>query len=198
MRRIGAGQRLVVRDPALVTADRGGRIYILDEANHSILVLDSLGTLIRSLGRRGDGPGEFQFPVALQLESDGTLAVVDLANAVLVRFDSSGRSVAERPFAGLGPPLRRIRFSADAVRLDEGRLVSGQPTQRLLLVQNADTTILASTAQETKGEARFGCGPTLRGIPFVFAPSLSWSSMDSLTAVTDQVQYEVRVWWGRL
>ena len=75
---------------ALVTDDRF--VYVLDDADFNIKVYDSSGSLIRTMGRKGRGPGEFSYPVTLRFV-DGTLVVTDGHNGV-VRYSISGQHLS--------------------------------------------------------------------------------------------------------
>jgi len=68
----------VLEDPADVTFDEKGNLYILDSSGKSILVWDPEGRFVKSIGREGDGPGEFRFedPVRSELTYDGEHIVV--------------------------------------------------------------------------------------------------------------------------
>lgn len=48
-----------------VGVDDHGRIYIADTDNHRIQVFDADGTYLATMGRDGQGPGEFEFPSAI-------------------------------------------------------------------------------------------------------------------------------------
>lgn len=66
--------------------DSREQTYILDELNRAIRVFDSTNTCVGSLGRSGQGPGEFVQPRRLRIRSD-TLFVLDIANLRIERFD---------------------------------------------------------------------------------------------------------------
>lgn len=55
------------------------RIYVADTYAHAIKVFDQNGALLRSLGRRGEAEGEFNYPTHLALAS-GQLYVTDTMN----------------------------------------------------------------------------------------------------------------------
>lgn len=73
-----------VRD---ITVDGAGRTYVLDDSDQTIRVFDLTGKLLRVLGRRGAGPGEFLRARALQIVND-TLWVTDNNNARLSAFST--------------------------------------------------------------------------------------------------------------
>ncbi len=57
-----------------------GVLYVSDTLAHQIKLFDATGRLIRSIGRRGEGPGEFNFPTYISLAGD-RLIVADTMNA---------------------------------------------------------------------------------------------------------------------
>jgi DNA-binding beta-propeller fold protein YncE len=71
----------IARDPA------SGRIFVADTHAHEIKVFDDEGRLLRSIGRRGEAPGEFNFPTYVSLV-DGELYVTDSINARVQVFST--------------------------------------------------------------------------------------------------------------
>lgn len=67
--------------PALgpLTVDDQGRLYVIDAGDQLIYVFTSRGELIRKLGRRGGGPGEFTNGRSLVVLRD-SLWVIDTQN----------------------------------------------------------------------------------------------------------------------
>jgi len=61
-----------------VKADGHGNIFILDAGNQRILKFDSSGRYLKTIGRQGQGPGEFQTPVNLRIDRNGLLYVLDM------------------------------------------------------------------------------------------------------------------------
>ncbi len=74
-----------------VRVDRDGNIFVLDAGNFRIQVFDRNGRFVRSIGRQGQGPGEFQFPARMGLESRSAhLFVQDVMARSLKEFDENG------------------------------------------------------------------------------------------------------------
>jgi hypothetical protein len=71
-----------------------GSVFVLDELSRAIHVFSEQGTLLRSFGRRGRGPGELERPAALTWGPGGDLWVFDAANARFTVFDPQGRLLA--------------------------------------------------------------------------------------------------------
>ncbi len=63
--------------------DGSGSIYVLDRMNFNIKVFDLSGRCLRTFGRQGQGPGEFQYPYALSLnQTSGELALHELGDGI--------------------------------------------------------------------------------------------------------------------
>jgi hypothetical protein len=66
--------------PSDIAFDTQGHVYVLDFGNHRIQKFDSEGRYISTIGRKGQGPGEFQYPQSIDLDADGYLYVSDPGN----------------------------------------------------------------------------------------------------------------------
>lgn len=73
-----------------------GRVYVSDPRGNVLHVFDESGGHVRSIGREGEGPGEFRRPGGLQTLAD-TLVVVDAGNGRLQLLTPEGESLASRP-----------------------------------------------------------------------------------------------------
>jgi len=66
--------------PADIAFDNKDNIYILDSGNHRIQKFDANGKYLATFGRQGEGPGEFQYPMSLDINSEGYLYISDPQN----------------------------------------------------------------------------------------------------------------------
>jgi hypothetical protein len=73
-----------------VEIDERGNVYVLDRLAAAVQVFDEDGTFLQTLGRRGQGPGELENPVALGWGPEGHLWVVDPGNGRYTVFDAEG------------------------------------------------------------------------------------------------------------
>ena len=64
-------------------------------SNARILKFDKSGKFIKSFGKLGKGPGEFDQPHALAMDSKGRLFVGDRSNNRIQIFDQDGKFIAE-------------------------------------------------------------------------------------------------------
>lgn len=76
--------------------DEEGRLYVLESDAGEVRVFGPDGTHLRSFGRRGQGPGELQRPVALAWGPGDRLWVVDTGNHRYSVFDTTGVLVDEK------------------------------------------------------------------------------------------------------
>ncbi len=65
-------------------------MYVLDGSYHEVRVFDQTGSHVMSLGREGDGPGEFRNPTGLVVGRDSTITVWDRGLHRLTVFGHDG------------------------------------------------------------------------------------------------------------
>ena len=97
-RALGRGQ--LKRPTGLAVDAASGRIYVADTYAHDIKVFDADGVLIATLGRRGEGDGEFNFPTHLAF-ADGELYVTDTMNNRVQVIDAASGQM-RRSFGSRG------------------------------------------------------------------------------------------------
>ena len=84
---------------------------ILDRIKGKVSVFDNSGEFIRSFGRFGEAPGEFQGPIAVTALSSGIIVVID-RYAKVISFDQTGNYLNDWSMEGLGGfPINLIPFN---------------------------------------------------------------------------------------
>jgi len=73
-----------------IAVDRGGNIYVLDYMESHVKVFDKSGRYLRTIGRKGQGPGELDSTQALDLFYPSDSLFV-LEGARISIFDSMGK-----------------------------------------------------------------------------------------------------------
>jgi sugar lactone lactonase YvrE len=96
--RPGAKSALALRLDVKLTQPTGiafdaasGRLYVVDTAEHRIHIFERDGSLAGSIGRRGSGDGEFNYPTYLWRTDEGQFYVTDSLNFRVQAFDARGR-----------------------------------------------------------------------------------------------------------
>ncbi len=121
---------LLIR-PNWIFRDEDGNHYLADFGDDRIAVFDAAGRYLTSIGREGDGPGEFRSP-RIQFVRDGLLSVWDGRKRVEVRFRTDGSYIeTHRPPFGFEARIGR----GSQVPLSYQALPDG----RFLLIRSLDS-----------------------------------------------------------
>ncbi|MEE9295215.1 MAG: 6-bladed beta-propeller [Phycisphaerae bacterium] len=88
LRRFGA--EVLSRPVGIAYLPDRDRLYVVDGASHRLAVFDLTGALVETIGQRGAGPGEFNFPTHI-CYADGRLLVADSGNFRVQLLDPDGR-----------------------------------------------------------------------------------------------------------
>lgn len=84
-----SGSEALVNPGAAAVIDEAGRIYVADEDPAKIKVFDSTGQFVRTIGRDGEGPGEYRAPFLAPMGNE--LVVQDPQLRRVTVYDSSGQ-----------------------------------------------------------------------------------------------------------
>ncbi len=88
---------------AQVIADEKGNLYVLDGQLSEVAVFAPDGRRTGTLGREGEGPGEFRRPADAFFLPDGKLAVVQVFPGKIVQLDRAGNPAGTFPFQAGDP-----------------------------------------------------------------------------------------------
>jgi 6-bladed beta-propeller len=80
--------------------DRLGRVWVFEGQAQEIRVFDGDGRYVRTVGRQGEGPGEFNRVIGMDWGTDGNLWIADPSNNRLSVVDTTGAFVASHPTIG--------------------------------------------------------------------------------------------------
>jgi len=112
--------------------DNSGNIYVLDSRAPKLIKFDSRGNVLFSIGRKGQGPGEFMVPTMMELGKQNSILVYDLGNRRLSYFSAdSGALLEEKSTARLG---RLFRVDDDSQGSFFGTLNLPGPEQKVQIV----------------------------------------------------------------
>jgi len=87
-------ENYILNRPFDVKVSENGTIYILDWGDVNIKVYDKHGRYLRIVGRKGQGPGEFDVPVYFDLSSDGKIYIMDSRFRRVAILDTLGKFIS--------------------------------------------------------------------------------------------------------
>jgi hypothetical protein len=85
-------ENLAFGSPYDVDIDSNQNIYVLDARNSHIQKLDPQGRFIQSIGRRGQGPGEFQGIFSFDIDSEDRIYVYESQNMRIQVINNKGET----------------------------------------------------------------------------------------------------------
>lgn len=171
----GEGEGALYRVTA-ATRLRDGRIAVANAGSHQVKLFGAEGEHLASLGRRGGGPGEFQFPTWVGTHAD-TLLVWDAALERLTALDSAGRLVRTVPVSigGSFPsvvgtfPDGTLLFASgtDAAAAEEGAWRGNRHLVRVSPAGQVIDTLATVPSQERYSyRSSGGAGQVVEDLPF--------------------------------
>ena len=83
-------ENMAIRSPYDIAMDRTGNIYILDKGNNRIQKFNANAEYLATIGKRGQGPGDFNDPESLDIDSNGHLYVSEWGNNRIQIFSPEG------------------------------------------------------------------------------------------------------------
>jgi DNA-binding beta-propeller fold protein YncE len=113
--------------PSDILIAPNGDIFVADghggDTNARIVKFDKTGKFLKTWGKKGTGPGEFDAPHGLAMDSTGKLYVADRSNSRIQIFDQDGKFLAEwrqfgRP-SGVFIDKKDIIYVADSTSGDK-------------------------------------------------------------------------------
>lgn len=76
-----------------IHVDTEGNIYVIDTGNHRIQVFNKKGNYLRTIGKKGQGPGELNTPKCISIDNEnGNILVVDSSRTISI-FNKEGKHI---------------------------------------------------------------------------------------------------------
>lgn len=97
-------QGLEVGQIQKINVDHEGNLLLLDVKSVQLLAFNKTGQLAKSIGKRGQGPGEFNSLFGLHVDGNGNIYVSDLQARRINIFDKAGNYVSSFIHSAHWPP----------------------------------------------------------------------------------------------
>lgn len=151
--RSSIGKGVLTRPTGLAYDPLGKRIYVSDTAAHDIKVFDHDGRLLKSIGRRGEEKGEFNFPTHLAF-ARGELYVTDTMNSRIQVLSDEG-AVVKLSFGALGTSVGNLVRPKGVAVDDEGNIYVVESLNDHLLIFNSGGELLLAIGGDGRDPGRF-------------------------------------------
>ena len=92
-----------LNNPIGVTINQKGEVLITEEGGHCVSVFSSSGEKLRSFGKFGSEPGQFNIPCGLAMDGKGNILLADILNHRIQKFTSNGKFLMAVGSKGSGP-----------------------------------------------------------------------------------------------
>lgn len=101
-----AGEEYLFSDiPGFDVSDEG-RIYVINQPDANVRVFDRNGLFLKTIGRKGQGPGEMEMPVYIQIGVGRDIFIFDYMGYRGLYFNSAGEFLRQQPSLGTFMPVR--------------------------------------------------------------------------------------------
>ena len=184
--------------PVDIKCDPKGNIYICDYKASQIFKFDATGKYVKSIGRPGQGPGEFNMPFKIAVTSD-RLFVYDMQNTRLCAFTLDGIFVKSVPLMmSEGRPEDMQSLSNGDILVGWEKIDYGneeKPQEYSLRVFGPDLTLRKTFYGRDIWRNRFArIGGMFTNIIQPFSPLISWNvTSNGRIIIGDQKTYEIEI-----
>ncbi len=148
---------------AKMEIDNNGNFYILDIKQKNIKVFDKSGFYIKSIGRIGAGPGEFQYPWWIDIPDKRRIVILDMSRRNLLYYSLDGTFDKQLNMAPYGTCTKFIIGEDDQIIGEFSLNNGGAALKRVNLGTNETESIAKKEYERT---------PLL----YKITPKLIWTS----------------------
>ena len=173
----------------VVAVSPSGDVFVLDHDN-GVMHFDSAGKMRSRIGKRGGGPGELKFALAVASRGD-TIAALDVMKSALVRWTSSDSIVPEYRLEGDNRHMMGAFAWVNDALLFESRTISDSADgSALVWATPARDSVLLTVSRKRGAPVTYKCMSISTAQP-IFSPSLYWSSSQQGVAANAEQRYVV-------
>lgn len=83
------------RPTGLSVSPVGDRVYVVETSAHRVAIFDAEGSRVGTIGQRGTGPGDFNFPTHVAVDRAGVVYVTDSMNFRVKMFGPDGAPLGQ-------------------------------------------------------------------------------------------------------
>jgi streptogramin lyase len=183
--------------PSDVAVDDKGRIYVSDAKENNIKIFDAAGAYLKAIGRTGQGPGEFNYPMEVEY-SHGRLYIRELMNRRVSIFDTEGVFVKSIPISSADGMWWEVRALPDGRFLVQKEIVDfgnfNAPQICLLDLHSADLAYIKTLYRHEIRRNKYIREPMTSNVPVPFASIVHWAVLpDGKVVIGYSGSYEIEI-----
>ncbi|NNF05162.1 MAG: 6-bladed beta-propeller [Candidatus Eisenbacteria bacterium] len=183
-----------------ILLDEDGTLFVLDNQLSEVKVYDADGSFLTTLGREGEGPGEFRGPVDMFFTPDGNVGVMQVAPGKIVLLSKDGEPQGEYPLPegedGSTPILLGGRLMGDYLALAGQENIMGEGkftmVRYLAVIDKEGNEVERMHSEERVFE--FANAVIDERVWDTFDRRWAVGDDESVYAVTSFPDYEIKVW----
>lgn len=115
--------------PMDMAVDKEGHIYVLDAGNYRVQKYDREGKYLMTIGRPGQGPGEFSRPVSMDVDDEGNIYILDVGNRRIHTFNPDARFCRDIKIENI-PAKFRLFKSGDILLVNQGIVIDADASHK--------------------------------------------------------------------
>ena len=134
--------------------DGAGNLYVLNTQASQVVIVDPQGGLVRTMGRKGEGPGEFNLVAQFWVWRDGRYVVQDMGHGAYQVFGPTGELERFVRMGAAAGPLAMMSGMRLEVRVDPagGALIAQGMPSMMGGVMSSVVEAMAEITGEDAGE----------------------------------------------
>lgn len=135
-----------------IAVDNKENIYVADRESAHIRVFDRNGDYVRTIGRKGQGPGEMLMPVYIQVTVLGEILVHDLMAQRLSYFSMDGKFLRQNSTAEARSLFVPVHMDAFGNLIVTAGFAPPPVGGKKLKMYNSNLELLKTIAEEERGQ----------------------------------------------
>ena len=183
--------------PSDLTFDSEDNIYISDSSAHNIKVFDPEGQFIKTLGRKGQGPGELFMPSYISFEK-GRIVVCELGNRRISVLTKNGEFLKAVPILPAEGWPRKIRTLSNGNFIIEKMKRfyddNEKPQESFIEVYSSDLECKKTIYTQSVWRNKYITSPVRTNVPQPFANLVYWDvAPDGRIVISYSGKYTIEI-----
>ena len=168
---------VIFESPFDIEEDPRGNVYVLDYRANNIKIFSSEGKFINTIGRQGQGPGEFNGPFFLAVTKD-RIYVWDFRNRRICVLTHDGEFIISKEIPKIRERIQNIKPLPNGDVIVEKEITYyedlGRPQECKIELYSADLEYKKTIYSKNIWRTRYIKKPGLRNIPQPYPPLVYW------------------------